>query len=107
MCDCYGHTCLVCQHQIEMHLGDYNTSRDEVAVFHKECFKHIIPPKNKGIAVWKSSNENSKYPQTIVVVALTKNAANNHGVNYPNEYNVECLNWAVDVKDIKSWKSLK
>lgn len=55
MCDCYGHKCEKCDELLDMHLGDFVTSRDEIRVY---CGKHL-PPKGTPGALWKI-NEGGK-----------------------------------------------
>ena len=76
MCDCYGHKCFVCGKLIPMHLGDFNTPRKDVAVFHEECFKraHQI----------HLGHEFYSDGQRVVVVSLTEVALANQDDNHPN-----------------------
>ena len=52
MCDCYGEKCKECEEVIPIHLGDYETSRDEIEVY---CKEHI-PPVNCRIFVLKEDD---------------------------------------------------
>ena len=97
MCDIYTAKCKICEVDIPMHLGDYETGRDEVEVI---CGKHI-PNKNsmKGVMVWfidyaEEISMKQDYPnhendvwdnQPIVYVeSLTVNAWKNRLQNHPN-----------------------
>jgi len=46
MCDCYSHKCKLCDKQLSVHLGDFETGRDEIEVF---CSDHI---PNENVAVF-------------------------------------------------------
>ena len=71
MCDIYNHKCIICGKKIDMHLGDYNTGREEVAVFHEECFEK---------AVKRFDADEGR----VVVVSVTDNALANQDHNHPN-----------------------
>jgi len=82
MCDCYEHKCIVCGGEIAMHLGDWNTPRNEVAVFHEQCFQKahtvFIDGKSDGDLHYATGCGN------IVVVSLSETALNNKEDNHPN-----------------------
>lgn len=78
-----------------MHLGDYNTSRNEIRVY---CWRHL-PKNRKHVTLWKIEDaqdwvkkEYSKlYEQekrfinkTIAVKPLTQNAKDHSFQNHPN-----------------------
>ena len=44
MCDCYYHKCEFCNKEIDVHIGDYSTSRDNVSVVCPWCIRES---KNK------------------------------------------------------------
>lgn len=51
MCKIYEHPCKICGTPIEIHLGDYDTSSNEIEVF---CKDHI--PK-KDVTIWESKDK--------------------------------------------------
>ncbi len=75
MCDIYSHKCEKCNTEVEMHLGDFNTTPDEIQVY---CRKHIMEGKRS--VTWKS-----KIFGEVIVVALTDNAWENRDMNHPND----------------------
>lgn len=83
MCDCYDHKCIVCGDSIPMHLEDFSTEREEVAVFHEGCLK-------KAMKVWEARMGNPEslchfdMKEDVVVISLTKNAMRHQEGNYPN-----------------------
>lgn len=79
MCDIYVAGCAKCGTEIAMHLGDYNTSKDEIKVY---CEKHI-PKRLKDVAVWRTKSYGR-----VAVKALTENARENADINHPNEAEV-------------------
>ncbi len=81
MCDCYEAKCKVCGISgLPVHLGDYETNRDEIEVY---CKGHI-PPTNCRIFVTKS--QSGRYPKKFKmgIRALTENAKKNKEINHPN-----------------------
>jgi len=46
MCDCFGKKCEHCSEIIEVHLGDFNTGREEIKAY---CSLHIPEDKSDGI----------------------------------------------------------
>ncbi len=103
MCDIYTATCEVCGKRIGMHLGDYETKRDEIKVY---CSKHI-PPNHRHIGsrimidftnysemvqmardhpehYKKNENRRSCYEPFIYVESLTDNAWKNRLQNHQN-----------------------
>jgi hypothetical protein len=92
MCDCYEHQCNSpgCEESIPMHLGDYETDREEIEVF---CSKHIPEDKLNG-DLWKvQDSDDLRYPNDtlIFIRPLTKNAKKNAHHNHPNTYNMELV----------------
>jgi hypothetical protein len=93
MCDIYMHPCKVCKEEIEMHLGDWNTSADEIEVY---CKNHI--PEHD-VVIWDSDEINKqKAPLSEIytngrvgVRALTENAKLNKECNHPNAFNAEIV----------------
>ena len=37
MCDCYGHRCLFCKNELSIHIADFCTPRESVAVICPDC----------------------------------------------------------------------
>jgi len=82
MCDCYGHPCEDCGKVWEIHLGDFETGRDEVAVF---CLGHIPENPGDGVAfVWDDSPEWEEEAGAVYIQALTRNAVLCADDNTPN-----------------------
>lgn len=82
MCDIYVAECKVCGKEIDMHLGDYDTDRDEVEVY---CYKHR-GIKTEGVLwrVGKGGGGGFKVGDKFWVIPLTENARNNRHHNHPN-----------------------
>ncbi len=88
MCNIQILKCCVCKTPIEIHLGGYDTSPDEIEVF---CKDHI-PKEN--VVIWQSTSKGRRrgvqdlcIKNTYLRVgirALTENARMNGKVNYPN-----------------------
>ena len=95
MCEIYEHPCKICKTPIEIHLGNYETSPDEIEVF---CKDHI--PKND-VFVWKSTSKGRRRGVQDIcdintylkvgIRALTDNARMNKDSNYPNTENSEII----------------
>lgn len=96
MCDCYGHTCDAdgCSAVIPMHLEDFATDRDEVAVY---CEAHAGPGCDGVIWLWNDDDEFDDVPAEQIpaehwhrcrVVPLTANARAHAGGNMPNTWHV-------------------
>ena len=89
MCDIQELNCKVCGNPIEIHLGDYKTSPNEIEIF---CKDHI-PKEN--VVVWKSTSMGRQRGvqslcikntySKVGIRALTNNAKLNKDVNYPNK----------------------
>lgn len=92
MCDIYCEKCSVfgCENLIEMHLGDYATGRDEVAVY---CEQHVNAVSHG--TVWKYSQESRREEKDVKrwykcrIVPVTKNAKANAHHNHPNAWHVK------------------
>ena len=95
MCDCYRHKCKECETMLPIHLGDFNTGRDEIEVF---CNEHI-PEHDVTVFKFKKSvvgkhffpngvqqemDEIQFAGTKIGIRSLTENARANSGMNYPN-----------------------
>lgn len=81
MCDCYGHKCGKCGREWPIHLEDFATDREEIAVW---CFKHYkrnIETNNPAM-VFNLIDED--YKGKIVIEYLTDNAVNHKDGNVPN-----------------------
>jgi len=95
MCNILIINCKICETPIEIHLGDYETSAEEIEVF---CKDHI-PKEN--VVVWKSlAKRNRRGIQNLCdknthmkvgIRALTKNAKENKNSNHPNAYNIKII----------------
>ena len=86
MCNIQILECDVCKTPIEIHLGGYDTTPDEIMVF---CKDHI-PKEN--VVVWQSKRRRrgvqnlctkNTYSR-VGIRALTENARMNGKMNYPN-----------------------
>jgi hypothetical protein len=90
MCDCYEHRCdkKGCKVFVPIHLGDYETDRDEIKVF---CGKHI-PYNFKGkIYMMTETIKKTDYSMVklnkgdkIGIKMITENAKRNEEHNHPN-----------------------
>lgn len=84
MCDCYDAKCKLCDYRIPIHLGDWETPRDEVEIF---CHRHI-PEDNA--RVFQMSKKSSRSPgdlkrgEKVAIRALTSRAKKNKNINHPN-----------------------
>lgn len=90
MCDIYNHQCdhEDCANHIEMHLADYETSRQEIAVF---CGTHIPQDRSNGV-LWRYKPSSQKATSKMFVQCLTKNAKSHWEGNC---FNGEC--WPVEI----------
>lgn len=83
MCDCYTAKCENCDIEIPMHLGDFNTGRDEIKIF---CNKHI-PTDNKEIVIHTIKGKYAREVCNTIrvgILPLTQNAKDNMEENHPN-----------------------
>lgn len=78
MCDCYIDKCKECGEEIEMHLSDFDTGRDEVEVY---CEAHIPKDRSEGM-IWLYGD--GKERNKAFVRALTYNAVAHMSGNHPN-----------------------
>ena len=84
ICDCYGELCIGCGVMLPMHLGDFDTDRDEIAVVCGKCkSKYHLFLKGQRYIKWRYNEDDNKL-RTMMIVALTDNAWNNREKNYPN-----------------------
>ena len=94
MCDIYSHKCKFCGDEIEMHLGDYETDRDEIEVVCDKCLRKEIE-KNLPVypfelfprlrrSFWLYASEEDWSFKLAMIVSLTENAWENRGINHPN-----------------------
>jgi hypothetical protein len=79
MCDCYIDTCCKCKELLEIHLGDFNTARSEIAVY---CKRHI--PNSNLVWVFSWQDEETGRNVKMGIKPLTRNAYENMGDNFPN-----------------------
>ena len=108
MCDCYGHKCLLCDERVPIHLGDFNTRREEINVIcHKHSYSEVEPYLKDAVLwvmdvwpsghLWDDDEEDGGYNfkrskqqaeeyggKVITVQALTDNALKNARHNHPN-----------------------
>jgi len=108
MCDIYGHKCLLCEEIVSMHLGDFNTGRNEINIIcHKHRFlelqsylensvlwfisshplSHLYDgDQEDGGYNWQRSKEVAEEygGKCVLVQALTENAVANKDHNSPN-----------------------
>lgn len=61
MCDCYHARCKVCGRYLPVHLGDYNTKRNEIEVF---CQEHL-PNTDIKIFTLSEASSNNHVPKNI------------------------------------------
>jgi len=80
MCDCYVHGCnhKTCSFEINMHLGDFETGRDEIEVF---CGSHIPKERCNGV-LWQYRQGKAK--SKIFIKCLTLNAKKHWKANHKN-----------------------
>lgn len=80
MCDCYSHKCQApkCKIELEMHLNDYDTGREEIEIY---CEAHLPERLDDGV-LWevKLGRKFKKF----FVRSLTRNAKKNSAGNHPN-----------------------
>lgn len=50
MCDCYGHKCLFCENKLIIHIADFCTARENIAVVCPDCISGWF---DKGIHISK------------------------------------------------------
>ncbi len=90
MCDCYYHKCKECDAKLPVHLGDYDTQRDEIEVF---CEDHIPEHDVRAFTVTGvfEDEENNYFENDKTYVgwkmamrSLTENAIYNEEGNHPN-----------------------
>ena len=89
MCDIYNAVCQgKCGEEINMHLSDYNTDRNEIEVYCHNC----IPDDRSDGVLWKYREDGGKRVwKKVFVRALTDNARNNADGNHPNMGNVSMI----------------
>ena len=87
MCDIYVGKCGKCGKEFEMHLGDFETRRDEIQVFCARC-----KPKDVNGVLWGFTD---RY-KSVWVVPLTDNAKNHVKLNRPNAALIEIFDNQVE-----------
>jgi len=87
MCDCYYHRCNHgdCTQTIYIHLGDFETERDEIEVF---CATHLPKDRSNG-RLFKLRR--GKSSTRVFIRYLTDNARDLADYNHPNERPYEIL----------------
>jgi hypothetical protein len=99
MCDCYFHKCKECDTKLPVHLGDYETERNEIEVF---CQDHLPNENVRIFTVTKTfvyTNTDGEEEEYLLlktdpyeppigwqmgIRSLTKNAVLREYLNYPN-----------------------
>ena len=83
MCDCYGEKChkTGCIATLPVHLGDYDTGREEIEVF---CKSHIPKEDCRVFTLTENHSRHFKKGWKMAIRALTDNARMNKNKNYPN-----------------------
>lgn len=107
MCDTYSEPCKRCGKFLPMHLGNFNTNRNEILAFCEDCFKGTelnefnLKEQGNNIAVlWRYRETKEDSSHLFLIVALTRNAEKNANDNYPNSIDPEIL-WKGKVKEMK------
>jgi hypothetical protein len=98
MCDCYTDRCRDCGAEVEMHLADFATRRDEIEVF---CEAHM-PADRSGGVTWRYRDSDREPWRKAFVRWLTDNARGNASGNHPNSTELEsdmCPEGAMSVVD--------
>lgn len=83
MCDCYWHPCKVCGKLFPVHLGDFDTARNEIEVY---CWRHRPRGPDDDVKAWRFKRESRREFKTtgMAIKALTDNARANWDKNEPN-----------------------
>ena len=92
MCDCYGHKCEFCHAILAMHLEDFDTPREDIAVLCPSCLgKHGDFLKSKDYTIFKNIVDDGKEMGRWAVVYLTQTARKYRDGNTPNtdKYEIE------------------
>ena len=81
MCDCYEHVCdyAGCEVGIPMHLGDFDTGRNEIKAY---CAKHIEEADGGDLWEWRDSEAENW--RLALIVPLTDMARQCAASNHPN-----------------------
>lgn len=84
MCDCYMASCAVCGEPLPVHLADFDTGREEVALF---CGEHI-PFQDVSVFVvikrWERDPSEPEVGWRMGIRSLTDNARKHAAGNVPN-----------------------
>ena len=80
MCDIYSAPCIICGKLMPVHLGDYDTNRDEIECY---CEDHI-PNINVRIFTLKEDDDEYKKGWKMAIRSLTNHAWKNRDMNHPN-----------------------
>jgi hypothetical protein len=92
MCDICSLKCACCDVYLPVHLGDFDTERDEVMVF---CKDHIPDHDVRVFTLLEDDLYEETEPALILypkgwkmgIRYLTENAEKNKDMNFPNTYN--------------------
>lgn len=97
MCDICNSPCKVCGKELPLHLGDYNTTPEEVECY---CSEHL-PENDVSIFTLLENDVYADSPHCTIsyrqgwrmgIRYLTANAIENKEINYPNV----AADWAVE-----------
>ena len=93
MCDILNHPCKICGADLPLHLGDYDTAREEVECY---CEKHIPTINCRSFCLTDDDIDPEYYKPgnpidfpkgyKMAIRALTENARENKDKNYPNVF---------------------
>jgi hypothetical protein len=106
MCDCYYHHCECCDQPYPVHLGDFDTDRNEIKIWCKQCWEKANRPKHWTRFAIKITDYNMGYldldkiPQTEMTIGyITDNAICNREHNHPNCSSVKQLETEVGLNE--------
>ena len=92
MCDCYDHECEFCAAKLPMHLEDFDTDREEIAVLCPSCLKrHEDFLLGNAYTIFKDIVDDGQKLGRWAVVYLTETAQRHRDGNEPNteKYEIE------------------
>ena len=97
MCDICSLKCVHCDVRLPVHLGDYDTDRDEILVFCKDHLPEYDVRIYTLVEDEVTEYGNLEFPKgwKMGIRTLTYNAEQNKDVNYPNT----CADWDIEDRD--------
>jgi len=104
MCDCYTHRCAGCGAGVEMHLGDFDTERDEIEVWCEKCCERVWFEKfndDLTVSLHQDRDDGALTGRFVAIRCLTRNAFLMQDHNHPNYGDFEVRQTA------KSWGKTK